>query len=311
MTKLEKEHIRISVVIPCYNNGNTLGRAVKSVQEQTIPVFEVIVVDDGSTDNTASIIKDCIGVTYIYQENTGPSAARNKGVRETKGNWVAFLDADDFWLPEKLAKQLSELEVNANTGLVFTGCKTVYHPTGRNRITIIDRLPDSSILFEKLLEGNFVTPCSSVIVNRDLFLSCGGFNEQQRFSEDWDLWLRLSRLTHFGYVPIPLVERHDHDGCACHNVLKMKNGKIQNVERHIGLIADISRRLHVRKSAIWSIHNSIGRALLNNGEISDAKKELWCAFKMMPRKYEIYYTLLKSFIPTSIYRTVRRILKLF
>jgi glycosyltransferase involved in cell wall biosynthesis len=187
----------ISVVIPAYNAAPAILESLRSVQSQTFKSFEVIIVDDGSTDNTAEIAQRVSSedsrFTLIRQRNGGSSVARNTAIARAKGDWIAFLDADDFWFPEKLARQARLIEQDPTANLVFTNL--LYWDGERD---LYSAFPPN----EPLLEGDpirrlifaSVYLTSSVLVRRDLLLKAGPFDPEFRLSQDWDMWLRLGDL---------------------------------------------------------------------------------------------------------------------
>ena len=182
---------RISVVIPAYNQGHYLGDAIQSVLDQTYQDFEMIVVDDGSTDNTrdlATSFRDA-RVRYVYQENRGLSAARNTGIQHTTGPFVTFLDSDDFFLPNALASLVTALERNPEIGFV-AGQTVVIDEDGQPLGEVMEaRPPDDG---SELLLGNPFQACS-VMLRRVWLDRVGLFDEGLRSYEDWDLWLRLAK----------------------------------------------------------------------------------------------------------------------
>lgn len=208
------EEINISVIIPTYNRAKVLPRAIHSALNQTSPPFEVIVVDDGSTDNTYEVLSRFgDDIICIQQENGGPAKARNRGIENSTGNWIAFLDSDDEWLPEKLEKQVDLLK---NTGGNVAISNSVYFDIPDSSITTFSKARFSDLLFESdgslldcfslLVEQNFIH-LSSVIVNKSCLDSTGYFDETMKVAEDTDLWLRLSNQNLFGIISEPLAQR--------------------------------------------------------------------------------------------------------
>lgn len=205
--------LHFSVIIPAYNAEAYIDETIKSVLWQNDVDFEIIVVDDGSTDNTLGIISN-FGerVRIVRQKNSGPAEARNNGVREAKGNVIAFLDSDDIWLPDKLSAQKKKLN---------DGFDIVY--TNRFNIGQIGDLPElqSNVvsmregdLWEDLLSANMITT-SSVVIVKELFERNGGFCNELPPCEDWDLWLRCSEEHLIGYCSEPLVKYRCHaDGIS-------------------------------------------------------------------------------------------------
>lgn len=194
----------VSVIIPAYNQGHFLAEAVNSVLAQTYPLFEVIVVDDGSTDNTAVVAQSFTDprVRYVYKKNGGLSSARNEGLRHAQGDFISFLDSDDCFLPEKLEILLAALEEHPPVGLV-AGQSIPVDEHGRHVGKRFDTpLPEDP---RRLLLGNPLH-VGSVLVRRTWQDKAGFFDESLRSYEDWDMWLRLARAgCPLHYVPQPVA----------------------------------------------------------------------------------------------------------
>jgi glycosyltransferase involved in cell wall biosynthesis len=195
----------VSVVVPTYNYGRYLGGALTSVLGQTHPHLEILVVDDGSTDNTPGVVAPFLAdrrVRYFRRPNGGPAAARNFGVDQARGSLVAFLDADDRWLPAKLEKQLACFRAPAAPGLVYArrllidaeGWQLEYPQPELHRGWVLPRL----------FRDNFIC-FSSVVVRRELLVEAGGFDPDVEHAEDYDLLLRLTQRCRVDYVDEPLV----------------------------------------------------------------------------------------------------------
>jgi glycosyltransferase involved in cell wall biosynthesis len=193
----------VSVVIPTHNRARMLAEAIQSVLGQTRPADEILVVDINSTDDTGSVLetfKDA--VTPLSVEKNGPSPARNRGIAAAKGDYVAFLDDDDLWHPEKLKIQMEFLEANGEVAMV--SADTV--PLGED---IREVRPDRSSwrkgdLFPRLFMKSYVsTP--TVVVRRDVFDDVGGFNESYLRVEDYDLWLRIAAVRPTAHFQKPLA----------------------------------------------------------------------------------------------------------
>lgn len=197
---------QVSVVIPVFNGGQTIKRALDSVFAQTFTSLEVIVVDDASVDGTAAIVAQYVGdrLTMIRSsENQGAGAARNRGIAQARGRWVAFLDADDAWKPAKLEKQIAFLERSRKS---VTACATGYNleKDGRKQAITLNLTPAQ---FRKdILFGCTISPGSTLVVERHVFDQIGGFDEKFRRLEDWHWLLRFSEHYDMEFVPEPLAE---------------------------------------------------------------------------------------------------------
>lgn len=190
--------MRISVVVPAYNAAAFLPRCLKSIFAQTLKPEEVIVVDDGSTDNTAALAAE-LGATVVSRVNGGLSAARNTGIQKASSEWIALLDADDMWAPEKLERQAAL--IRTETVLVYTGIR-IFDDNG-----IREEKPGVGVAMaqEMLRYRNPITP-STALAKREAVLMGGGFREDIRACEDWEMWVRLQRLGQFEVVADSLTD---------------------------------------------------------------------------------------------------------
>lgn len=194
--------VRISVIIPAHNSARFLPRCLKSAFGQTLKATEVIVVDDGSTDNTAGLARE-LGAQVIVRANGGVSAARNTGIHSAQGDWIAFLDADDEWEPEKLKAQAALIQ--SDVVLIYTGTRIF----DDNRVRGTNLATEPSRTTKTLRYGNPITT-SSVIARRDALIRAGGFREDLTACEDWELWVRLQRVGRFDAVPEALTGYYVH-----------------------------------------------------------------------------------------------------
>jgi len=180
----------VSVIIPAYNQGHFLAKAIESVLSQTYPDFEIIVVDDGSTDDTAVVAQSYTDsrVCYIYKENGGLSSARNAGLRQAKGEYISYLDSDDCFLPQKLTLLVGELEANPEIGLIAGQALPIDEhgqQVGEKFDQPIPADPPQLLLGNPLHVG-------SILLRREWQGLVGFFDETLRSYEDWDMWLRLA-----------------------------------------------------------------------------------------------------------------------
>jgi glycosyltransferase involved in cell wall biosynthesis len=197
----EDSDIRISVVIPAYNAERFLPRCLKSVFAQTLKPVEVIVIDDGSTDNTAAVAAE-LGARVFSQTNRGASVARKLGIQYASGNWIALLDVDDLWVPKKLERQVAC--IRADTVLVYSGVRFFDDNGSRGEKPAID-----PVLARKLLRYCNPIPCT-YLVKREALMRIGGYREDIRTCEDWEMLVRLQQLGKFEAVDGPLMECYLH-----------------------------------------------------------------------------------------------------
>lgn len=191
---------RVSVVIATYEAGRYLGAAIESVLAQTCPVHEIHVVDDGSTDNTQEVMSQFVGdrrVHFHRQANRGQANAKNVGIRASSGDFIAFLDADDLWTPDKIAVQLPSFDTNPQVGVIYTNF--AYIDEQGAFLETPKRDYYSGWISGRLLVDNFVNGMSS-IVRRECFESEGLFDESLPMGIDYDLWLRLSARYQFLFI---------------------------------------------------------------------------------------------------------------
>lgn len=208
----------VSVVIPAYNAALYLADALRSVMAQTYRDYEIIVVNDGSTDTTREVLEEFQPwIRHLSQANQGPSAARNLGIRAARGTYICFLDADDLWTPDKLQVQVEFLENHPEIGLVFadieefgtfrSSCRSVIRESFGSEVKGGIAIPDA---FSKLLTTNFI-PTPTVMVRSHCLLRSGVFNESLRIVEDRDLWLRIAAHFQIAWIPQVLCRRRVHD----------------------------------------------------------------------------------------------------
>lgn len=219
---------RVSVIIPAFNASPFIRQAIESVLNQTYPDYELIVVDDGSTDDTASLVmKYGERLRYVYQKNQGLSSARNTGIAKAGGELLAFLDADDYWGRKKLEHQVALLDQSPAIGVVYTALKVVDKD---GRVTGERRCFLRGYLLSSLLTENCVTP-SSAIVRGVCLEKAGTFDENLSASEDWDLWLRIAPFYSFDFVDLPLTFYRVHAGSMHKDLARMERNTFQVLDK--------------------------------------------------------------------------------
>lgn len=227
-------HGLISVVIPTYNHAHFLGDAIASALNQSYAPVEIIVVDDGSTDNSRSVVEGFgKSVRYIRQENRGLSGARNTGIRAAQGAYIALLDADDFWEPAYLATVHGVLAADPTLGAVYTGLHFVNSKGERLPQPSVATVP-SDQLYDRLLDGEFFAP-SAVLVRRACFAEVGLFDEALRASEDWDMWLRVARAYPFAGIAQPWLNYRVHGNNMSADPEYMLRYQTMVVQKHFGM----------------------------------------------------------------------------
>lgn len=240
-----KNHL-ISVIIPTYNRANYICEAVDSVLAQTYKNIEIIIVDDGSTDNTKDIVLQRYNskVTYILQNNSGPSSARNNGVKHAKGDLIAFLDSDDVWLPEKLEKQVKLIDQSHVIGLVACGLYNIDSDGNIVGSPIIKRnyINRRSFLKELMIHNIITGGGSNTLIRRECFEKVGFFEEDLWIGEDWNLWLRIAKQYEVKFVEEPLIKYRIHGNNLHKDLKKIEDNMRKNILRNINRYKLITRR---------------------------------------------------------------------
>jgi len=255
----------VSVVIPTYNYGRFLAEAIESSLGQTEKPLEVIVVDDGSTDNTDEVARSFGDhVRYIRQENLGVCAARNRGVAESRGELVAFSDADDSWVATKLEKQTALFDVDPEIGLVHCGMRDFDGETGeQGELQMAGKdgwVADDLLLWE---EPVIVGPGGTIMVSRKAFDDVGGFDTRLKVGEDWDFCYRVARQYKVGFVREPLVNYRSHHAAAHHNVREMERGMKLFYEKAFANGGDV---LRLKNRALGNFHRVIAGSYFQAGD---------------------------------------------
>ena len=251
----------VSVVIPAYNRVRTIVRALDSVYAQTYRPIELIVIDDGSTDGTQGVVEDWVEayetdelhVVVLPGDHRGAAAARNAGIRVASGDWVAFLDSDDWWEPEKLATCLAAIHAEPGYGLWYSSSRQVDGRTGT-----VERVMDRGFNGnhrERLKKVNPITAFSSIAIQRDMLLAIGGFDEQMPARQDTELYYRLAEQVEFGFIPAMLVnvsaeaENRISASLAC----RMK-GWILFYEKHGHSFSFVDKLYHQKRILWYALH---------------------------------------------------------
>jgi glycosyltransferase involved in cell wall biosynthesis len=222
--------MNISVVIPTYNRADHILNAINSVKNQTYQANEIIVVDDGSSDNTKELLKDQ-NIKYIYQKNQGVSAARNTGIKKSSNNWIAFLDSDDIWLEDKLKYQVDFHKKNKDIKISHTD--EIWINNGK----LINKKHHQSKPFGWCFLDN-ISSCkigpSTTLIHKSIFEDIGYFDENLIVCEDYDLWLRVLLKYELGYINKPLIKKIAGDYAQLSfDTFAMDRFRITALEKHM------------------------------------------------------------------------------
>lgn len=211
----------VSVVVVTYNRAHFLKEALDSIQRQTFNDYEIIVVDDGSTDNTKEIVEQYKGIRYIYQEHGGISKARNTAVKAAKGKWIATLDSDDLWEEQKLQKQMDYLQAHPDCRIVYT------------TFTSFSNIPEATLdeRQKELLDTIIKWDLPTALIDARLFDEIGMFDENLTYSEDteWNLRLKLLGINRNHCIDEPLYLRRVHDSNITNEKKRFSSLDLQNL----------------------------------------------------------------------------------
>jgi len=248
--------MKISLIIPSYNRSSYLKRALQSVLSQSHLPNEIIVVDDGSSDNTADMLRNEFPqVTYLYQENKGVSSARNLGIKHATGDWIAFLDSDDTWLSHKLEKQVSALHQSPELKICHT--EEIWIRNGVRVNAMNKHKKSGGWIFKQCLPLCAMSP-SSILIHRSIFERLGLFDESLVACEDYDLWLRISNQYPVLFIEQALINKYGgHEDQLSHQHWGMDRFRIQALDKLLkhSILSDENRCLAInmllKKSRIF------------------------------------------------------------
>jgi glycosyltransferase involved in cell wall biosynthesis len=302
---IQEDHwASISVIIPTYNRHQLLIAAIETILAQTYPPFEIVVVDDGSSDGTREVLQAFIDqrpdggvpIRYFFQSNQGPAVARNRGVTEARGEWIAFMDSDDPWSPEKLEMQVHAMEkFKTDCGACFTDARlwnnldmdtTAYKLAGNHYEQAAGIVPDTL----RSITNSVAPFCwvQTTLIRKDLVSLAGGFDKDVRYGEDYDFLFRLSLLTKFCYVNKILVSINRTNSNTDPNTARRVwdelgphlQGRQSMFEKWLKLGGELPP--DVRKTVVHKLretHSSWANWFLESGEYEKALQSVSSAMK--------------------------------
>jgi glycosyltransferase involved in cell wall biosynthesis len=286
----------VTVIIPAYNAERYIGAALASIERQTLRDVEVLLVDDGSSDGTIREAERFAGVLdlkIIRQPNAGPAAARNRGIRQARGRFCAFLDADDIMLPERLQEQAALLEARPDLGLVHTDLMTFDDSGVIHRTRRAFSNPCGGAILDRLLLDNFITT-STVMAPTERLRAAGFFNERRRVSEDFELWLRMAARWEVGFIDRPLVRYRRQAGSLSGDKLVTGLAALEVVETFWSEHVEY-RRTHpgvCRKSLARHL-SVVGAAAISQGKRGTALRYLLRSLAREPGNVDAWKRLVK------------------
>jgi len=275
-----------SVILPCYNGARWVGRAVESILVQTYKHFELVIIDDGSTDNSKEIIAPYLcdeRVRYIYQTNRGFSAALNRGIKESSGCFIGFIGQDDLWMPNKLELQVKYFSKNENVALVHSNYYSI--DSEERIIRVVKTKVRGFSSKQEVVKWLFLTTnlgFETVLVKRKCFDEVGLFDERMVGYSDHDMWLRVAGSFNIGYLDLPLVKKRQHE-------LQLSKVRRESVLKDEFLLTKkaISRYPFLKKFELTKsapLYYEWGIALLQKGNTKGAKQKLLKAIRCQPWK---------------------------
>jgi glycosyltransferase involved in cell wall biosynthesis len=292
------DHPLVSVVIPAYNSAAYTVETVESVLAQTYRDLEVIVVDDGSTDSTREALAPYVGrVQYIYKDNGGACSARNEGIRHAKGEYLACLDCDDLWLPDKLECSLPVLEQDPEMGFVCTPCYIIGSSgehLGETRYPF-----DRDNAYMNLLAENYVL-APTVVMRRSCLDHVGHFDESIFIPADWDLWLRLACRFRVGYVERPLSKYRLASNYTLRHADKFVREADYVLEKQLRAAPQLSPRAQDRLRSRLQLTHAL--LYLKAGNPPGARRVLRRAIAIHPLNWRAYGYLLLAFLGSRVCR---------
>lgn len=301
----------VSVIIPAHNCAEYLPQCVDSVLSQTFQDFEIIIVDDGSTDHTKDLIQNTYAqekrLKYLYQQNSGPGAARNAGLQLAAGRFIAFLDADDYYHPDNLQMKVDVLGHDLDSGWVFSDC--VFVDTEGNKICLSSNYPDfrkayqhvsrgrndRKGLFQLLLqEGNFIsTP--TIMLRKSCLDEIGHFDAEQLLHQDYKQWLLLSErfLCHYLDQPLAFItKRPASAGMVTRRSLEQRLRLYDFIEQTYG--RELAPMMFAWRRRYADALNRLGVIAMQEGDTAGARRLFWASIKKCPYQGFAYRAWLRA-----------------
>jgi glycosyltransferase involved in cell wall biosynthesis len=307
---------KISIILPCYNGARWISQAIESVLAQTYEDFELVVVDDGSRDNSREIVSTYLHderIRYIYQENKGFSGALNRGIRESRGEFIGFIGQDDLYMPNKLQVQVQYFDEHKDADLVHSGyCSIdsngriigVYMPN-KLQVQYFDRYKDAKLskfssrqkMIRYLFINNFIG-FETVLVRRNCFDEVGLFDERMTGFSDHDMWLRIAGKFNIGYIDLILVKKREHkmqlskmafEECLQDEFLIASKA----IKEYPFLKKDIRKKLS-------NLYYRWGITMLEKGMNKEAKQKFFKVIRYTPWKFKA----IMAYITPTMYRFI-------
>ena len=302
---------KVSVIIPTYNAPKYLVCAVDSVLNQTYKDYEIIIVDDGSDQLTREEIcpymEQFSNIRYLYQDNKGPAAARNKGIEASSGEYIAFLDHDDIWLPNKLEVQMKLFNEGPSVGLVYCRFKYLYEDSGIIKEDYREYC--SGQVLDRFLSKNYIPTTSLVIARRECFSTLGGLDESLRIVDDYDFYIRVAQRYEFAYSDECLVIWRRHADSMSLAAIEMAENTIKMRQRLLFSDSLTSREKRTVRVALRKEYWKLGYLLLTAEKLNEARNSF---LKGLPHElFRSTVYLASSYLPIPVFRSLRNVKRKF
>jgi glycosyltransferase involved in cell wall biosynthesis len=278
---------QISVIIPAYNAERTIRETIESVQQQTLQDFELIVINDGSNDRTLEVVQNINDkrLNIFSYENGGLPTARNRGMSKANGEFIAFLDADDLWTPDKLELQLAALKQHPEAGVAYSWTYFMEEKGESLSFHQSIRYSFEGNVYANLLVSDFIHSGSNTLIRRQAIDSVGEFDPALKSCEDWDYWLRLSARWPFVLVPKYQILYRRSSGAMSSKVEVMKEASLIALEK--AYKAAPRELQYLKCQTLTSFHKYCADLYLqhrpDNSGVSEAQKHLWSAIHLQPK----------------------------
>lgn len=287
----------VSVIIPVYNAEKFIKKTIESVLNQTYKDYEIIIIDDGSTDNSKKILDEFKDkVRYFKQANSGVSSARNMAIKEAAGKYIALLDQDDIWYPEKLEKQISFIKENPNVGMVYGDC---YYIDDKDKViyrVFEDQKYYQGKIFENLVIDNFV-PIPTVLIKKEVLDKTGLFLENYSYAEEYELFIRIAKDYDIGCINEVLAGYRVHDTNLSKNIdkslqedIRVKEDALQKYAKQIEPIKNKVKR------KLAGYYYEFGRFYQKAGQSKMARQYLAKSIKTYTYSYKQYVFYILAFM---------------
>ena len=283
----------VSVIIPCYNSERFIRETLSSVLSQTFAAIEIIIIDDGSTDSTKEIIDSFsdLRIKYFYKQNEGVSIARNRGIGCSKGKYIAFLDADDIWLPEKIERQVGKMEKEKSASLIYSG----FYIIDDNGLVMdtFNRESSGDIIKDLVLIGNTIGTSSGVLARREVFEDTGGFDPSLSTAADWDMWIRILNRYGIAYIDKPLFKYRSHASGMHRNINIQEQDTRKILHKFFSSLTQENKYRKIKRLSMSNAYMIIAKSYLEKRHIVDflrtvAMSIFYCPF--------IFFNLIKDFL---------------